>query len=241
MIPAWPVWYEKICKQFGYNPDEDHAAAVILNDILEYFDLDMLHNIINNKTVLCVGAGPSLLSVIPTIRNFSMPIIAADSALQTLIRYKITPDIVVTDLDGQLDCMMSLADSSIIFVVHAHGNNMDRLSMSRAFRRCLGTTQNRPFGKLHNFGGFTDGDRMVFLASYFKARSIILCGMDLNGPVSTWSIPDSADTTVAAKLSKLHMAASLLEWLAQNSHSRMYTLSCDVRGFTQITSDIKNI
>lgn len=242
MISDWPIWYEKICKQFGYDPDRDRAAAILLNNMLEYFDTAILHNMINNKVVMCVGAGPSLPSAIPIIRDVSMPIIVADSALQMLTQFKITPDIVVTDLDGQPDCMMSLADSNVIFAVHAHGDNMDRLPMAKSFRRCLGTTQNIPFGRLYNFGGFTDGDRMVFLASHFKARAIILCGMDLDGPVSTWSIPDKVDTTIASKLSKLHMAASLLEWLAQNSHSRMHALSCDVQGFTKITSsDIKNI
>ncbi len=243
MISGWPIWYEKICRQFDYDPNKDQTAATILNDILdERFDTTILHNIINNKTVLCVGAGPSLPSVIPIIKNTSMPIIVADSALQMLTQSKITPDIVVTDLDGQPDCLRSLADSNIIFVVHAHGDNIERLHMARSFRRCLGTTQGVPFGRLHNFGGFTDGDRTVFLADHFEARSIILCGMDLDGPVSTWSVPDKTEATIASKLSKLRMASSLLEWLAQNSHSRLYTLLCDVSGFDRIAPpDTRNI
>ena len=243
MISGWPAWYEKICRQFDYDPNKDQTAATILNDILdERFDTSILHNIINNKTVLCVGAGPSLPSVIPIIKNTSMPIIVADSALQMLTQFKITPNIVVTDLDGQPDCMMSLADSNIIFVVHAHGDNIEKLHMARSFRRCLGTTQGVPFGRLHNFGGFTDGDRTVFLADHFGAHSIILCGMDLDGPVSPWSVPDKTKSTIASKLSKLRMASSLLEWLAQNSHSRLYTLLCDVSGFDRIEpSNTKNI
>ena len=42
----------------------------------------------------------------------------------------------------------------------------------------MATTQSAPFGEVHNFGGFTDGDRCVFLADHFAATRIILCGFN---------------------------------------------------------------
>ena len=42
----------------------------------------------------------------------------------------------------------------------------------------IGTCQCRPPEGLYNFGGFTDGDRSVFLASELGALSIELVGFD---------------------------------------------------------------
>lgn len=64
-------------------------------------------------------------------------------------------------------------------VVHAHGDNMDALSEEvPRLKRIIGTTQSKPLDNVYNFGGFTDGDRCVFLAQEFGARSITLIGFD---------------------------------------------------------------
>ena len=46
--------------------------------------------------------------------------------------------------------------------------------------KVMGTTQSRPFGRLHNFGGFTDGDRAVFAADDLGAASVRIIGFDLS-------------------------------------------------------------
>ena len=69
-------------------------------------------------------------------------------------------------------------NSSSIFVVHAHADNKTKLEFVKNFKNCIGTTQSKPVNKIENFGGFTDGDRAVFLASHFCAKKIILFGMD---------------------------------------------------------------
>jgi uncharacterized Rossmann fold enzyme len=64
-------------------------------------------------------------------------------------------------------------------VVHAHGDNVDALSEEvPRLKRVVGTTQSKPLDNVYNFGGFTDGDRCVFLAQEFGARSITLIGFD---------------------------------------------------------------
>jgi hypothetical protein len=45
----------------------------------------------------------------------------------------------------------------------------------------MGTTQSRPFGRLHNFGGFTDGDRAVLMARHLGAPTRLL-GFDFDTP-----------------------------------------------------------
>ena len=59
--------------------------------------------------------------------------------------------------------------------------------MVKKMKNCIGTTQTNPFNKVQNFGGFTDGDRGVFLASYFNAKKIILFGMDFGNQIGKFS------------------------------------------------------
>lgn len=242
MMPGWQERYERICERFGYEPRRDAEAALALDGMLDKPpDIKALQGIIRGRAVLCVGAGPTLRMAAAALGSSPMPVIAADSALYPLLRLGIKPDILVTDLDGQPECMERLARSDIVFVVHAHGDNIGLLHMAKSFQRCVGTTQGAPFGAVQNFGGFTDGDRAVFLASRFGARAAVLCGMDLGGPVSEWSINGRA-SRAALKLRKLSEAASLLEWLAARSRSSMYTLSYPLSGFAKIAvADVKNV
>jgi len=89
-----------------------------------------------------------------------------------------------------------------VIVVHAHGDNVPLLChWVPQFRGpVVGTTQGRPLPHVHNFGGFTDGDRAVFAAQSLGAASIALLGFDLD------------DTRVdPIKRAKLAWARRLLE------------------------------
>lgn len=157
-----------------------------------------------------------------------MSLIAADSSAPVLLEHGIVPDLVVTDLDG---FSPDVAPRGIPLVVHAHGDNISRLPAVSGLDVCLGTAQTAPTGWVLNFGGFTDGDRAVFLASALGARDIVLCGMDLAGPVTT----SSGDPRT--KLEKLRVAADLLEWLATFTESKLYTTSQPLRGFCSVTGE----
>ena len=235
MISGWDSQYRRIAREFGYDPARDAAAAVLLDSALPGPpDLWALRRMISGRAVFCMGSGPSLESSLEVVgAHPEITRIAADSSALPLLRGGVVPDVVVTDLDGDPDALAELAGRGAIMVVHAHGDNTDRLHLAGGFRRCVGTTQVEPTGRLLNFGGFTDGDRAAFLASYFGAGSIVLCGMDLGGPVSGWS---SADPET--KMRKLREAARLLEWLATFAGSRLYTLSRHpIRGFRRISPD----
>src|SRR3989304_4366110 len=102
-----------------------------------------------------------------------------------------------------------------IMVVHAHGDNFDKLELVSKFKNCIGTTEAKSFGKIHNFGGFTDGDRCVFLAKHFKAKKIILFGMDFGNKIGKYS--KTKITSKKTKIKKLRRGKKLLEWIASKN------------------------
>jgi uncharacterized Rossmann fold enzyme len=232
-LDGWPKKYQEILKKFGYDVRKDIKAAKILNSIVD--DRLATTNIerkIKGKPVFVIGAGPSLGQAIPHLKKFKeITKIVADSATPILLEHGIKPDIVVTDLDGDLDALKK-ASNNAIMVVHAHGDNMRCLPFAHFFKRCMGTTQSEPFGNIQNYGGFTDGDRCVFLARHFGANKIILFGMDFGFRVGSSSKTNRRDKSI--KIKKLRMAKSLLEWLASKNRSGLYTTSSPILGFRKI-------
>ena len=166
--------------------------------------------------------------------------IAADSSLEPLIDNGIIPDIIVTDLDGNEDTIKKISKTKSIFVIHAHGDNIEKLQMVKKMKNCVGTTQTNPFNKIQNFGGFTDGDRGVFLASYFDAKKIILFGMDFGNQIGKFSNTKKSDREI--KLKKLKIGKNLLIWLSTITKSELFTTSKPIKGFKKITyQELDNI
>jgi len=157
--------------------------------------------------------------------------IAADSSVKPLVDNGIVPDIVITDLDGDWNSLEKIATKSI-FVVHAHGDNINKLKFSKKFKKCIGTTQSKPFSKIQNFGGFTDGDRGVFLANHFGAKKIILFGMDFGERIGKYSNTKKSERGI--KLMKLNKGRLLLEWLSTITKSELFTTSKQIKGFKKI-------
>jgi uncharacterized Rossmann fold enzyme len=114
-------------------------------------------------------------------------------------------------LDGDVDDQLEAWRKGSWIVVHAHGDNMPRVSevVPKINARILGTTQVRPFGRLYNFGGFTDGDRAAFMAHELGASKIYLAGMDLGTEIGQYS----GKKDVERKLIKLKICRELLSWL----------------------------
>lgn len=92
------------------------------------------------------------------------------------------PGAVFTDLDGADDLFVEMNRRGTVMVVHAHGDNIPLLRqwVPRFPGPVLGTTQAAPLPRVHNFGGFTDGDRAVFAAEALGAREIRIIGFDLD-------------------------------------------------------------
>ena len=236
IISGWESRYSEIVKEFGYNKKDDLEAAILLDTIIKNpISLDVIKKTIQNKTVFCIGAGYSLKRSIEFLKKHKKIIkIAADSSLNYLLENNVVPDIVVTDLDGDHRILKKFGKTKTIFIVHAHADNISKLHFAENFKNCLGTTQTKPVGKIKNFGGFTDGDRTVFLANYFSAKKIILFGMDFGKRISILSNTKRHERTI--KIKKLQKAKMLLEWLAKKSRSELYTTSSVLDGFEKIPS-----
>ena len=233
MIRGWNTKYAKIIQEFGYKKQNDRKAATMLNSIIsKQFPLSKLKKILNSKPVFIIGSGPSLKSALPVLQKYNTIKICADTALEALLKNKIRPQIIVTDLDGNLDLIKKSSKSSII-IIHAHGDNITKLKEVKNFKNCIGTTQTEKIGKISNFGGFTDGDRCVFLASIFGASKIFLFGMDFGPKIGACSNTKKSEKNI--KLKKLQYGKMLLEWLAPKTKSELYTLSKPIKGFKKIT------
>ena len=233
MISGWKKKYSDILKEFKYNEKKDKESAIILDSILKKSKInEKISSLIKDKSVFVIGSGPSLSTAIPKLKKLKKSVkIAADSSVKPLVENGIIPDIVITDLDGDEKTLEKISKKSI-FVIHAHGDNIEKLEFSKKFKKAIGTTQSNPFNKIQNFGGFTDGDRGVFLASNFGAKKIILFGMDFGKRIGKFSNTKKSEREI--KLMKLSKGESLLEWLATRTKSELFTTSKPIKGFKKI-------
>ena len=240
-ILGWATRYNEIVNDFGYSKKMDIRSSRLLDSLLsKKTRIAELKKLIENESIFIIGAGPSLLSCIPILKKYNkITKIVADGATRALIENNLKANIVVTDLDGDIPVLKRVGKTNTIMVVHAHGDNLEKLHLAKNFKNCIGTTQAKPFGKIHNFGGFTDGDRCVFLANHFKAKKIILLGMDFGTAIGSFSKARVVNKDV--KIRKLRRGKKLLEWIAQKSSSELYSTTT-VKGFTKIRfEDIGNI
>ena len=235
IISEWEAMYSEILREFSYSKEKDNESAVILNSILRKSSTDKkINKLIKGKTVLVIGSGPSLSAAIPKLKILKNSIkIAADSSVKPLVENNIIPDIVVTDLDGDVNTLRRLGKTKSIFVVHAHGDNIKNLEFVKNFKNCIGTTQSNSFERIQNFGGFTDGDRGVFLASFYGAKKIVLFGMDFGNRIGKFS--ETRRSERQTKLKKLKWGKLLLEWLSNFTESELFTTSKQISGFRKIS------
>ncbi len=187
----WEPIYREICDFFSFSAEEDDNASHILVETAKknqsirdgMVELQNLYRI-KGLHVTVFGNAPSLKDDLKK-RNYSGILIAADAAAGVLIETGLTPDIIVTDLDGIDDYAILKNIEGTILVVHAHGDNIPQIKtwVSKFSGPVILTTQNKPFTdeiSIYNFGGFTDGDRAVFFALSTGARSVDLAGFDLD-------------------------------------------------------------
>ena len=222
-IHGWKTRFNKIRKEFGYSESDDLYSAKRLNLLLKRKNSKKeFQNIIKNKTVFIIGAGPSLSKSLKYIKKSkNVTKIVADGAVRALLEKNIRPDILVTDLDGDLRSIKKIGKTKVPIIVHAHGDNFDRLEIVKELSNVTGTTQTKKFGKLENFGGFTDGDRCVFLAEYFNASKIILIGMDFGQIIGKYSKHKVINRRI--KIKKLKFGKMIIEWFATKSTAELYS------------------
>jgi hypothetical protein len=204
----WKPLYQAVSRDMGFTEGKDLEAARLLRDLVKPLPLEELVRLIRGKTVSVYGAGESL----ERVKSFpSTTKIAADGATTYLLEMGALPEVVVTDLDGRVEDILEAHHRGAVVVVHAHGGNIPQLRRyAPLFERAVPTCQCRPPRGVYNFGGFTDGDRAVFMSAHFGAEKIVLYGMDFR-EVGRYSF--SPDTPWKRK--KLKWGKILIDYLRE--------------------------
>jgi uncharacterized Rossmann fold enzyme len=182
----WEPHYCEILAYFGFDRAGDEEAARLLASLMSRDNLLSLAALTCDNPVTICGNAPCLKDELGKIHGV---VFAADAAADVLDVHGIRPDAVFTDLDGATDRLLELNEEGTIVVIHAHGDNIALLKhwVPRFKGPLVATTQSSPLPHVHNFGGFSDGDRAVFAADELGAEQITLVGFDLDdkdvGPV----------------------------------------------------------
>lgn len=222
----WEPIYGKISKDFNFLMEKEEQTAELLNKILiekKQSSTKKLETLINGRHVFVFGAGHSLETSIKIHKkDFVNKLkIAADGATTALLKNDILPDVIVTDLDGKVSDQIKANFNGSIVLIHAHGDNMEQIKkyVSKFKGEIVGTTQidPAPYEHVNNFGGFTDGDRAVFLAAHFNAKEISLIGFDFDDKIGMYSFPKNKDKNL--KLKKLKWCKYLIELLKQSKQN----------------------
>ncbi|MHC1570696.1 MAG: 6-hydroxymethylpterin diphosphokinase MptE-like protein [Methermicoccaceae archaeon] len=183
----WMPLYQSILDEFGFDRGADERCARIVARLVcdagNGIPLQRLSELIEGRVAVICGKAKSLAPHIERARGLGMldgcVLIAADGATSVLLSSGIVPHIIVSDLDGNMDDIIAASEQGSVVVVHAHGDNIPLVRRYvPVLRGVVATTQSVPFDGVYNFGGFTDGDRCVFLARAFGASRAILLGFD---------------------------------------------------------------
>ncbi|HET6589757.1 MAG TPA: 6-hydroxymethylpterin diphosphokinase MptE-like protein [Candidatus Nitrosocosmicus sp.] len=251
----WYPHYLIIAHSLGLKARDDFVCTLILSELLSrsYLDPKCLVRL-SGKKVLIIGAGPSIeeYPIQEFIKdcvkgsgpnpNKKTVVIVADGATELCLSLDIIPDIVISDLDGDLNSLLIAEEKGSTVIVHGHGDNIDKIKTHVSdFSRVIGTTQTFPLYNIHNFGGFTDGDRGIFLARHFNAKQIILVGMDFDSKIGHYSKKNILNAE--QKKRKLKVAKYLVQLLCNNNNnnnsSQFLNIASSKYG-SSISGNIKN-
>jgi len=182
---VWQQYYNQILKSFGFSREHDERSARLLDRLLPQPRLSIpeLESMIFGRTVFIFGAHESIESGIEMVisKGLEGVFLAADGACSPMRSLGLKPDLIISDLDGNLEDLLFWNRNGVPMVVHAHGDNMERIrSITPNLINSMATTQSETFNDVYNFGGFTDGDRCVFIADHFGAYHIYLIGFNFD-------------------------------------------------------------
>jgi len=197
----WLPIYLDVIDDMGYDQNDDETSARLLKMIMcnrDLIDDDELGMHISEESTIYGGA----------YKGGSVPlgtVIATGSSIPILLSENIIPDIIVTDLDGDVESQKKASRMGSVTVMHAHGDNAEAIiEHAQDFSgKVILTTQSRPDMVIYNFGGFTDGDRAVCIARHFHS-SVKLEGFDFDNIMSK----DGSDPNVKKK--KLQWAKRII-------------------------------
>ncbi|MBS3815407.1 MAG: DUF115 domain-containing protein [Hadesarchaea archaeon] len=235
----WQPWYEKISRELNLKKEKDEEAARILSELVPNPSISELKKLINNRECMVFGAGPSLskdLEKLSESNNLDRVLIPADGATGAVIDYRV-PEVIVTDLDGNIEPQLRAWREGAWLVIHGHGDNIPELRrvLPKLSERVIGTTQVKPHSNLYNFGGFTDGDRAAFMSHELGASKIYLVGMDLGSEIGDWS----GDKNKEEKIPKLRICRGLLSWLSSDLQANLINLTSNGEKIPNVPEESK--
>lgn len=203
----WEPMYLEILEDLGFDRNDDEMGVRILKMVTVNSDLmddDEFGDCFSDE-VTVFGDALCLEEDIDN-RGYAGTLVASGSSVGRLLAKGILPDIVVTDLDGDIGPQIEASSSGAVTAVHAHGDNHDLIRMhASSFRgRMVLTTQSTPENTVYDFGGFTDGDRAVCMAVHFGASRVHLRGFDYSHPMP------KVGSDPAMKLRKLAWAERII-------------------------------
>ena len=218
----WAPVYGRIAQEFGFAFDREVRSADRLEALLppaaRSDPLVRIRRRLSGRDVIVVGlaprAGPPPIWRLPSAGP-APAVIAADGATETCLDAGLVPNVIVTDLDGPLAAEVGANRRGSLAIVHAHGDNLAAITewTPQFPGELAGSWAGPPRPALFNVGGFTDGDRGVFLAEHCGARRILLWGFDFA------SVDEPEPAARARKLAKLAWAHRLIEELARSGRA----------------------
>ena len=206
MLPdEWEPIYKEILEEFGYDRRSDESSARLLKAVMMNSDLISDDDISMCKKATVFGNSDELEIDIGTAAPRGT-LIASGSAVGRLKDIDILPDIVVTDLDGDIIPQIEASRAGAVTFIHAHGDNSELIQKyAHGFiGPVILTTQSYPDNIISNYGGFTDGDRAVCIARHFGAKDILLLGFNFDDP------SEKNVTERKTKLKKLRWAKKII-------------------------------
>ncbi|MHA1976111.1 MAG: 6-hydroxymethylpterin diphosphokinase MptE-like protein [Candidatus Hodarchaeales archaeon] len=261
-LDKWNIEYLKIVSDLNLNIAEDIHSTNQLESILQtnlgYNSNYVLKRLIKklDQPILIVGAGPSLETDFNNCKRYlsfeNIVTIAVDGSCSLFQELQIVPNIVLTDLDGEWSAIRWAISSGAITLIHAHGDNLSLIQKffeeKKSFvgNTCIwGTTQNMIETNLFNFGGFTDGDRAIFLSFHFNSPIIGLIGFDFGETIGKYSTLNPLITKdPIRKLQKFNIALTLLASHFHSHKGARFNLTSsgeEIPGFPRVSlNDFKN-
>lgn len=250
---SFSTFYHEITETLGFAEEKDREARNLIRSVIlskEPYDLgtqiSMLRHLTRGSNQIWVfGGGPGAEVFLKNYRE-QVPkqwlnetlIIAIDGATRLLMKFDIVPDVIFSDLDGiRPKDLQKKAVQDAFLVVHAHGDNMDKIKLFtpilKQWAHLIATTQTESALPVINHGGFTDGDRALFLIDNFvlNKQPVFLFGYDFGSVVGSHSKPEYAEDKKAnsMKATKMRFGRQLTEKLCSSSIAEYDIIACGER------------
>ena len=199
----WPL-QEEINSQFGFSKSREEVSSRLISRLYE--PRGDISKLLSDNLVTIVGAGITDKDNIP-----KGVLIAADGAVSACLERNLIPDIIVTDLDGNLPEMVWANKKGSKMVVHAHGDNLSRIFEFSSEIQAISLTTTYPSSTTDCWGGFTDGDRSLMMSLSVGSSLVNLVGFNFQ------KVGDYTGKFSPKKLQKLSWARKIVNMCKQKT------------------------